>query len=235
MKSDIGIITVSWIRNDEERSVVLETMEALSRLHIPIVIVDKGSAPADLQLISRMQSVKLITGVGNLTDQLKTAHREGAQIADNLFYLHSDKLDFAQNTVSKMVERYRMLQKKGMFIPSRMHATMQAYPKYQRITEEYLNFFMSDYIGMEEDYYAGPKIYPATLVKYLDFLQEDIGWGIEAYFYVIAKRLNMPFDFMSFDMSPPKDIDDEKTTKMYRLKITQWEISGFMKGLEVAL
>lgn len=235
MKSDVGIITVSWIRNDEERAVVLETIESLSRLHIPIVVVDKGSAPDALQLIGRMQNVKLVSGVGNLTEQLKTAHREGAQIADNLFYLHSDKLDFAQNTVSKMVERYRMLPRKGIFIPSRMHATMQAYPKYQRINEEYLSFFMTDYIGIEEDYYAGPKIYPATLVKYLDSLQEDIGWGIEAYFYVLAKRLNMPFDFMSFDMSPPKDVDDEKTTKLYRLKITEWQIRGFMKALEVTL
>lgn len=236
MKSDIAIITVSRIRNEQERTVVLETMEALSRLHLPIVIVDQGSPPEALQLISQMQNVKLISNTGTFTERIKLTNREGSQIADNLFFLQSDKLDFCQNTVPKMVERYRMIQNKGMLIPSRSHSTMQAYPKYQRINEEYLNFFISDYIGIEEDYVAGPRIYPANLVKYLDKLQEDIGWAIsESYLYVIAKRLNMPFDFMSFEMSPPKDVDDEKTTKLYRMQITDWEIRGFMKGLEVAL
>lgn len=235
MKSDIGIVTISWIRTPEERSVVLETLQSLSRLHVPLVIVDKGSAAEDLQLISRMPNVILFTGVTNHTEQLKKAHVEGAKIADYLFYLHTDKLDFAQNMVSKMIDRYRLLPKKGLFIPSRMHPTMQAYPKFQRVTEEFLNFFMSEYTKQEEDYYAGPKIYPSSLVKYLDHLTSDIGWGIEAYFYVIAKRLNIPFDFMSFDMAPPIDVDDEAETKVYRLKIVEDQIQGYLKGLEVTL
>lgn len=182
-----------------------------------------------------MPNVYFFESKSGLTEQLFISHREGAKLADCLFYLHTDKLDFSKNTVKEMIEKYRTFDKKGMFIPTRTKESIDTYPPYQKTQESFLNFFISDYIGIQNDYYAGPKIYPANLVKYFEQLEGQIGWGIEAYFYGIAKRLNMPFDFYSCSFQAPEDIEDEEKTKMYRLKITEWQIQGLLQSQKVLL
>lgn len=235
MKSDICIVSVSWIRTPEERSIVLETIHHLSNLKVPVVIVDGGSTEEDKQTISRLPNIRLLETDKGLTDQLLLSYSEGSKLADSLFYLHTDKLGFVKSTVPLMIDAYHKVSMPHLLIPSRDKTTMKKYPPYQRTQEEFLNFFMSDYIGIKEDYYAGPKIFPSSLVSYLDHLHEDIGWGIEAYFYVIAHRLKIPFKFFPFGMEPPVDVDNEEKTKLYRLKITKWQIEGFITGRKVNL
>ena len=233
--NDIAITTVSWIRTDEERNVVLSTIKSLSRLDVPIVIADKGSSEKDIDIIKKTPHVIFFKASGGLTEQLFVSNREAAKVADYLFYLHTDKLDFVQNTTSQMITAYRKLKNKGMLIPVRTKESFQTYPFYQQKQEEFLNFFVGDYVGIPNDYYAGPKIYPSTLIPYLDQAKGDFGWGIEAYFYVIAKRLGLPFDLFPFSMQAPIDVDDEEKTKIYRLNIASWMIDGFLQGQTVKL
>jgi len=210
-------------------------IELLSHLDIPIVIVDAGSPSQDLERIKSLKNVVVYESKLGLTNQLIKSHKEAEKIGDYILYLHTDKLDFARDTVPKLIEKYRKLVKKGILIPTRTEESLNTYPIFQRKEEEYLNFFMSDYIGIEADYYAGPKIYPSLLVKYLDMLNGDIGWGIEAFFYAIAKRLNLSFDFYPFFMQSPVDIEDQEKTKKYRLRIMQWQIEGLIQGKNLKL
>ena len=235
MKSDVAISTISWIRTPEESKVVLQTIEYLNKLNLPIVIVDAGSPKEDLEIIKRFNNVSLSESKEGLTSQLIKSHRESAKVGEHLFYLHTDKLAFAKDSAPEMIKRYRKLVNKGIFVPTRTTESLNTYPEFQMKEEEYLNFFMSDYVGIKADYYAGPKIYPTSLVKYLDMVEGNIGWGIEAYLYAIAKRLNLSFDFFSCYMQSPNDVDDVEKTKRYRLKIMQWQIEGLIQGQEVKL
>lgn len=235
MKKDIAIVTLSWIRTDEESKTVLETISNLSKIGIPLVIVDAGSPAKYQNSIREMSNVHFFESKLGLAEQLLISHKEGAELADYLFYLHTDKLDFSKNTVKEMIEKYMAFDKKGMFIPTRTKESIETYPLYQKTIEAFLNFFVSDYIGIENDYYAGPKIYPASLVKYLDQLEGQIGWGIEAYFYGIAKRLGMSFAFYPCYFQAPVDVENEEKTKMYRLKITEWQIKGLLQSQKVLL
>jgi len=235
MRADIAVATVSWIRTAKEAGLILKTIEALSQLELPVVIVDGGSDPRYLQKIREMKNVVLLTGGKGLTAQLIESQRLAAKLAKTIFYLHTDKLDFALETAPKMIEYYRSLKHQGVLVPTRTPASMATYPIFQQKVEDFLNYFMSDYLGVTADYYAGPKIYPASLVSYLDQLQGEIGWGFEAYFYALAKRLEMPFDFLSFYMNSPVDIDDKEETKKYRLKVTQWQIDGLAQGQKATL
>jgi hypothetical protein len=203
MRSDIVISTVSWIRTPKESQVVLKTIELLTKLDVPIVIVDAGSPPQDLEKIHSFKNVTLFKSELGLTEQLLISHREAEKLGEYIFYLHTDKYDFARDAAPKVIEMYRSLAKKGVLIPTRTEESLSTYPVFQRKEEDYLNYFMSDYIGTEADYYAGPKIYPTSLVKYLDKLDGNIGWGIESYFYAIAKRLNLSFDFFLFICNLP--------------------------------
>lgn len=235
MKSDIAITTVSWIRTNDEASVVLQTIQLLNKLNIPIIIVDAGSSLENIKYIRKNSNVILLESKKGLTEQLILSHKEAQKYGNYLFYLHTDKLDFARDTAKKMIDRYRNTINKGMLIPTRTKESMDTYPSYQKTQEAFLNFFMSDYIGILNDYFAGPKIYPASLVKYLDYVPKDGGWGIESYFYVLAKRLGMIFDFLPFYMKAPKDVDNEEKTKQYRLQITAWQIECYLKALNLPL
>jgi hypothetical protein len=235
MKAPIAITTVSWIRTRQEGKVVLATIRYLNKLNVPIICVDGNSSFEDKKAIRQFSNIIFFEDYGGLTNQLILSHKEAAKRADYLFYLHTDKLDLAKNAAQKMIDYYNNLNNKGILVPTRAKKSLNTYPSYQRHQEEFLNFFMSEYIGIKKDYYTGPKIYPSTLVKYLDQLEKDIGWGFEAYFYVIAKRLGLPFDFFPVTMTSPRDIGDEETIKLYRLKITQWQIEGFLEGQKIKL
>ena len=210
MKSDIAVTTTSWIRTESESKVVLPAIKELSKLGLPVIIVDAGSSLGYQKQIKKMDNIIFSENRNGLASQIIQSHQEAVKHADYLFYLQSDKLEFVKNTVPKMIARYRNFANKGIFIPARTKESIDTYPNYQKVQEEFLNFMMSDYIGIKQDYYAGPKIYPASLVKYLKFIKGDIGWGVEAYFYVIVKKLGLSFEFTDFYMKAPVDIDDEE-------------------------
>jgi hypothetical protein len=233
MSLSLAIATNTWIRTNEERHLVLNTLEALNELGVPIIIVDRSSLE-DKERIKRLRNVSIFES-SSLTQQVLLAQRESAKVADFIFYLQSDKQDFAENTAYLMVEEYKKLSTKGMFIPVRTKESRQSYPAFQRSQEEFLNIFISDYIGIENDYFAGPKIYPSTLVNYLSQLKGKIGWGMESFYYVLAKRLNMSFDFFECNIKAPKDVDNERETHNYRLEITKWQLDGFLQAQEVIL
>ena len=226
----LAITTLSLIRTPEERGAVLSTIAELNELQTPIIVVDGGSSKKDKKEISSFPNVRLFETDRGLTHQLILSHQEAAKHAKFLFYLHSDKLSFVKNNCQKMIDFYDQLNNQGMLIPVRSRKSLNTYPLYQRKVEEFLNFFISDYINIKADYYTGPKIYPSYLAKYLNQLKGNIGWGIEAYLYVIAKRLSLPLDFIDCEMFAPKDIESEKEAKLYRLKIAKCRSRGLFKG-----
>ena len=231
----LAISTLSLIRTPKERGVVFSTITELNKLQIPIIVVDGGSSEQDKKEISSFSNVKLFETDRGLAHQLILSHQKAAKQAEFLFYLHSDKLSFVKHNCQKMIDFYDQLSNQRVLIPVRSERSLNTYPPYQRKVEEFLNFFIGDYVGSKTDYYTGPKIYPSSLVKYLDRLTGNVGWGIEAYLYVIAKRLDLPFDFIDCEMSAPKDIESEEKAKLYRLQIAKWQIEGFTQGLKVKL
>ena len=68
-------------------------------------------------------------------------------------------MDFSKH-VDNLIEKYINLPNESVLVPSRTTAGFATYPRYQQNIENFLNYFMGDYIGIENDYYFGPKIYP---------------------------------------------------------------------------
>lgn len=234
IKQSLAISTVSLIRNKEEGKVVLETIKILSSLNIQVVIVDGGSPGKAKDKIKSLPNIIFLERRG-LTNQLKTSFKRGAEVARSLFYLHTDKLDFVEKYAQKLIDFHSTLKPETMLIPTRSTSTFKTYPAFQRKIEMYLNFILSDYLDKKADYYFGPKIFSSKLVPYLDKLQGDIGWGIEAYFYALNKRLRLPMKFYECEAATPKDIGSQEEIKRYRLKILQWQIEGFLQGQAIKL
>jgi hypothetical protein len=235
VKSSVAIATVSWIRNDEERDVVLETFSNLSQLNLPIITVDSGSSEEDQKKIASIKNVLFFKSKEGITKRLVFSQQEAAKHADYIFYLQSDKKDFAKNDVPKMIDYYVKQQEKGLLIPSRTKESFATYPSYQQKHEEFLNWFIGDYVKIEEDYYAGPKIYPATVTKYLHEIKGEQWWGIEAFIYVLAKKLNLPFAFFEVFINSPKDIGNNEFIKNYRTEVTRGQLDAFLQALQIEL
>lgn len=231
MKSKVAIAAPSLIRTKEEEKIVIETISNLNLLNIPIIITDGGSPKKAKSKIKKLSNVTLYEAKG-LTNQLFTSFKQAQKIAENIFYLHTDKLDFSKNIARDMINKFEF-QKKTIFIPTRTKESFSTYPVFQQEIENFLNLFISDYIGIKNDYYFGPKIFPSSLVKHLDQVNIDLGWGIEAFFYVLAKRLKLNFEFYTCFVNAPKDLGSVDEIKRYRLKIVSDQISGFSLGLEV--
>lgn len=233
--NDIAVVTYSWMRNAEEAALVERTVQALGTLAVPVIIADKGSEASYVDRIKAIQNVQLFPATKGMMGQVLLSHEKAADLADYFFYTQSDKEDFAKNDAQKMLAAYRESTAKGVLIAARTKESNETYPRYQRIQEEFLNFFMGDYIGNEGDYFAGPKIYPASLASYFSHIRGDIGWGTEAFIYTLAKRKNMPFAFHEVFITSPQDVDDEEKTKQYRLEIVKMQIDGFFQGLATTL
>lgn len=166
----------------------------------------------------------------NFSERLVFGLNQAGQLGDTIFYLQSDKLDFVQRSAASLIRQYVSFTTPGILIPSRTTETMQQYPAFQQTQEAFLNFIVGDYIGIVQDYFAGPKLFPAQLTFFLQHIQGDIGWGVEAYLYVIAKKLNLPFHFFPIDMAPPQDVGDPTQIKASRLRVTQQIIEGFTQA-----
>jgi len=232
-KHKLAITTTSLIRTPTEGITVLKTIEVLSALNIPVIIADGGSPQKQKQIIKNMPNIILLEEKG-LTNQLKESFVKGADIANSLFYLHTDKLDFVQKYAHKLIDNYLDLKTKGMLIPIRTAAAFNTYPKYQRELENFLNYMISDYCGKKADYYFGPKIFSSKLVSYLDRVRKDIKWGIEAYFYTINHRLKLPMHFYKVNVNAPKEVlTDDFEFKKYRLELIKWQIDGLILGQQV--
>ncbi|MFA4880265.1 MAG: hypothetical protein WC650_01390 [Candidatus Doudnabacteria bacterium] len=232
-KKPIAITTISLNRTPEEGETVLETVKILNSLGIPIIIADGGSPIKQKKIMKSFSNVTFLEAEG-LTNEIKTTFRRGAAMADSLFYLHLDKLDFVRKYVPKLIQYYLARKDKKMIVAARTKKSFQTYPPYQRKVEEYLNYVLGDYCGSRSDYYYGPKIFSSMLVPYLKALKGDVGWGIEAYFYVLNHRLSLPMEFYPVEITAPAEVlADELEFKQYRLKGLLQQVEGFLQGQKV--
>lgn len=234
MKTQIAIAAPSLIRTKDEGDIVIQTINNLSTLSIPIIITDGGSPKEYKKIIQNIPGV-IFLEANNLTNELVYAFNKAASVAENIFYLQTDKIDFSKTIAPSLIKEYLKLNSKSILIPNRTQESFSTYPAFQHTVENFLNFFIGDYIGINNDYYLGPKIFPSELVKYLSQLKGEIGWGVEAFLYVVAKRLNYNFKFYEAFVKSPKDIEGQVSIKLNRLHSVSRQLDGFYQGLEVKL
>jgi len=232
---EIAIATISLIRTPKERDMIVNNTQLMSSFGIPIIIVDGGSPDKDVSVLQHMKHVLLFQTKKGLTAQLRIMYKEAAWRAQHICYLQIDKQDYIENHVRVLMDEYFALPTKGMYVPERAKKSFATYPIFQQRVEEFLNFFIGDYIGMQHDYYYGPKIHPASLTQYIEQLRGDIGWGGEAFLYVIAKRLGLPFQFVELDVAAPQEVYSEEQAKQNRLYVVQNQIDAFLQAQRAAI
>lgn len=234
-KHDIAITTVSWARDHHEEKIIFESLQKLSELELPIIVADRGSPYSFVKKMRTLPNVNILEAE-DLTDQLIQSHQIASEFGENLFYIAPDRQDFVEKYAHEFVEKFRTFTKPTLFSASRTPKSFATYPQFQQRAEGFVSYVIGDYVGHEEDYLFGPKIYPASLVHYFKFITGNLGWGLEAFVYVVAHRLGIKFDFLPCTVDAPKDfLRNANEQKLYRLTVAKWEMRGFLEGLQIKI
>lgn len=236
MKHPIAIATTSLIRSPEEEQIVFEAVKSLSLLNIPVILTDGGSSDKQKNYLKSLPNIRFYQTNRGLFEQLKISFNEGEKMADSLFYLHTDKVDFVTYYVPHVIDHYMTLPKNTLLISERTQKAFNTYPLFQQKVELFLNTIISEFLNKKADYYYGPKIFSSMLVPYFSRIKGDIGWGYEAFIYMLNKRLGYPMEFYPVDhIKAPKDVGDVDEINEYRLQIVQGQIEGLLQGKEIKL
>lgn len=235
MKSKMAVATVSWARTEEEKHLILATMKELDKLGLPVILTDQSDSKFPLFDDAKKLKNFQVFMEDNLDSKVKNSLSKAAEIGEIVFYTESDKLNFVRDHAKSFIDK-SLKNLSGISLAARLPKNFQKVPEYQMIMER----FLADTFGFLSgksfggDFY-GPRIIPSSLVKYLDQLDENIGFGWQAYLLAVAHRLNLPIKIFSFDVLSPDDVQKNKELVLFRMKQAIAELKGFEKGMEVAL
>lgn len=235
-KSKIVIATVSWARNEKEKKLILDTLSELDKLGLPIILTDQ--ADSRFPLIKEAKKLKnvQIFREKTLYSKVKRSFTKASEIGDSIFYTESDKLSFVKSHARDFINQY-LTNRNVVLLSARSNETFQKLPRYQKAMEHFLAITFGSLTNKPwvMDISYGPRIFSTSLVKYLKFVKEDIGFGWQAYLLTIATRLGIPIRIINYHVESPEDIQDEKEVVLFRMKQAGDYFKGYEKGMKISL
>ncbi len=234
MKQPIVIATTSWARNKQEGETILKTLTELNKLGLPIVLTDERSKFSKLNRIRKLKNLKVFKGNG-LDSRIKRSFFEASRIGRFIFYLESDKIDFAKNHARVFVQEF-LKSKEGIMLAVRSKKSFHKYPKYQKAMEKFLWESYGSLFGSKTtDISYGPRIFPEYLVRYMEHIEGKIGFGWQSYLMTISLRLELPLKEIVFSIDPPPDIQKGQEVVLHRIWQAKDYLNGFIQGLRINL
>ena len=233
-KPPLAIATISLIRDKDEASLVLKSLDHLNKLDVPVILVDGGSPSEYFKQMHNYKNIQIFDAKG-LTREIITSIEQASRIADTIFYLHTDKIDFIDKYVAKIIDHYKTLPKDTMLVAGRNQESFNTSSTDQQMAEVYQNYFIGDYFGIKGDYSYGAKIFSSKLVPHLKKIKTDQRFGIESFLYGINKRLGFGVELFEVDIVFPKDVGTVNEVKFHRMSAVKNHIEGLMFGMKVEI
>lgn len=183
MKPKIVIATIAWARNKKEEKIILKTLTELNKLGLPIVLTDESRSKFPLlKKVSGLKNLRVFRANG-LDAKIKKSLLEASRLNQFIFYTESDKLNFVRNHAKSFLNKF-FKSPRGFWLLARLPSNFNKLPNYQRMMEYFLGDSFGALAGIgRKDISYGPRIFPASLVKYLMAIKFKIGWGWQTYFF----------------------------------------------------
>lgn len=235
-KSELVFVTATWARTERERAAILETISALSAFGYPIIVGDKAESEYPLaNVISRLPMVAVLRG-WSLHERRMMAYLSAARVARTICWLEGDKVEFAKDHLPGILMKFLKRKNKNVVIvPGQDDRSFHRYPEFQQVIETAINDVASILVGKRGRYGYGPMIFPARLVAYLKKIESgiDIGWAINAYLLLVAKKKNIPVELISLRVMPPPDVQAREVLQVFRLEQLQHFIKALQEGVRM--
>lgn len=222
-------VTATWARTPEERDRILETMRALNSLGIEIVIGNKTKTHFPLSKeLSKLSMVHIIEAE-SFNAQRTLSFKEAASMAENIFWLESDKKEFVINHLSNILSSLALDTPQVVF-PSPTRASFDKYPQFQILIENCINQLISASGAPALHYTYGPMLFPSKLALYLP-TDTEFGWGINAFLALVAKQKNVPVSNFEIEAEHDADVQMGETLTLFRLE----QLKEYIIAIEEAL
>lgn len=237
-KNDLSIATITWARDENEETLLRQSLQQLAKLQIPVFITDGGSKNSFLNFLKNFPNFVLLEtearGVwAQVKNSLSKAYQSGSAF---IFYTEPDKHDFFETGIQRMLDEVMVNERLGIITASRSAAGFATFPAFQQMTETTINNCCTEITGIPLDYTYGPFILNRQLVPYLQLVLEDIGWGWRPYTFAIAHRLGYTIEAFADAFScPSAQQQDSKAERIYRMRQLSQNIQGTVLATTVSL
>jgi len=233
--TDVGIATISLVRNDDEEQVLRSSLEQLAKLNVPVYITDGGSSKKFVEFLKTVSHFSVFEARG-LWPQARKSVTEAAKASRFVFYTEPDKLDFFSNHLIKMLKEIRVEENTGLVLASRSANAFSTFPLFQQMTETAINNCCKEITGKEMDYCYGPFLFNAQLIPYLNVLDENCGWGWRPFLFATVHRLGLKMESYVGDFNCPQgQREDDATERIYRMKQLTQNINGLTQATAIDL
>ena len=235
MKQQVVIATISWARNKKEEKIVLKALQELNKLGLPIVLTDESRSKFPIfNKARRLKNFRVFRANG-LDAKVRKSLFEASHIGQFIFYTESDKLNFIRNHMRLFLNKF-FKRPAGIWLPARLPMNFDKLPHYQKAMEYFLGDSFGALAGIErEDISYGPRIFPASLIKYLIAIKSKIGWGWQTYLLIIGQRLRLPIKIVKFNVYSPIDVQQNKELVLFRIEQAIDELRGLQLGSKIKL
>ncbi|MCW3110598.1 MAG: hypothetical protein JWQ09_5104 [Segetibacter sp.] len=237
-KNDISIATITLVRDEEEESLLRESLQQLAKLEVPVFITDGGSRPGFVDFLRSYPHFILSEAKARgVWVQAKNSLLEACQQNSKfIFYTEPDKGDFFRHSLTDMLDKVQIDDKSGIVMASRSAASFSTFPRFQQMTETTINNCCLEIIGNSFDYTYGPFLVNRELIPYLNLVKEDIGWGWRPYTFGIANRLGFRVESYVGDFyCPLQQQEDSSAERIYRMRQLSQNMQGIVLSTNVIL
>lgn len=235
-KTGVVFVTATWARTLEEKQAIIKGITLLNSFACPIIIGDKLTTTYPLiDDLRALPYVKIVQS-DNFNKQRRGAFFEATKLGETLFWLESDKEEFIRNYVERILKDHS-LYKGNIVFPFPDQESFSSCPSFQQLIENCINSLIKAYIPEGGHFTYGPMLLPSHLVHFLKSVQNDFGWGMNAFFAVIAHAKKIPQRSVSLSVNHDPDVQKGENLKRFRLEqlkdyiIALQEASKIMESL----
>jgi hypothetical protein len=229
--SDLVIATITMARNLPEETLLRASLTKLAALNIPVYVTDGGSGPEFVEFLRILPNFTLLTtdAKGVWAQARTSVLAASADQKPFILYTEPDKADFFQQHLPTFIANAPVGKEVGVVLASRLAAGFNTFPAFQQTTETTINQCISEVTGQAGDYTYGPFIFNRELGSYLEWVQEDIGWGWRPYVFGLAHRLGFTLTHLEGDyLCPPDQRADNANERLYRMRQMVQNIQGLL-------
>jgi len=228
-RDQVSIATITWARDEQEETLLRNSLQHLATLGIPVFITDGGSGDGFLDFLRGFPYFTLFNATQKgvwmqAKNSLAQAYQSGSPF---IFYTEPDKLDFFAHALPQMLENILVNEQSGIMLAARSADGFATFPAFQQMTETTINNCCAEVTGKFLDYTYGPFLMNRQLVPYLNVLEPNIGWGWRPYAFGIASRLGYNAEaFTGNFYCPPEQQQDSPAERIYRMRQLSQNIEG---------
>lgn len=232
----IAVATITRVRDEAEEAILTASLAALARLALPVHVTDAGSTTSFIGFLRSQNFILHDHPVKGVWPQAKNSLANAtAPGAGYIFYTEPDKQDFFQHHLLSFLDNARD-KNAGIVLASRSKQALATFPAFQQVTESTINHCCAELVGVQADYTYGPFLIHRNIIRHLEQLPNDIGWGWRPFAFNIAKRLGYTVEALTGHFNcPAGQRKDTPGERIYRIKQLEENIRGLLLSVSASI